>query len=236
MISSNAVKFFPFVLLVLVVGSSCRFWQTAAPTGSQPAGEIKSEIPFETKEPDIFQAEIMLTNYVNGTKSERVIKAARNGVRLRYDYPANIAFLQINEKERFSIETQKKIYARNRNGGNAGNSGETFNDFLTTEWLNEKRGAKFENLGSENGLAKYRVLLDENLNSEILIYIDENLKIPVKQEFYAVSGEQKTLVYSVELKNVKPEAGDSFFELPKDYKEVSLEEFQEEIRRKRNSN
>jgi hypothetical protein len=109
---------------------------------------------------------------------------------------------------------------------------------LAIEWLNEKRGAAFENLGKENGLTKYLARLRDvpNINSEILIYIDENLKIPVKQEFYTINGEQKILVFSMELQNLKLETDDKLFELPKDYRKVSSNEFQKVTRQKQVKN
>jgi hypothetical protein len=90
----------------------------------------------------------------------------------------------------------------------------------------------FENLGAENGLTKYRVRLKDMPKdaSETLIYIDENLKIPVKQEFYTINGEQKILVFSMELRNLKLQTDDKLFELPKDYRKVSSNEFQKAIR------
>lgn len=231
MISSNTVKIFLFFLLLSAVISACGFWRnsgTDQPSDPVPAGELKSDIPFETKEPDIFQADIVITNYVNGAGSERVIKTARHGAKLRCDYPGHISFLQLNENERFSMETEQKTYAPRQNGG--GPAGDALKDFLTTEWLNEKRDAKFEALGAENGLAKYRIQLAESKNSEILIYVDENLKIPVRQEFYQTDGDQKTLVYTMELKNIKLAADEKQFEIPADYRELSPEEFQKIIR------
>jgi outer membrane lipoprotein-sorting protein len=220
-----------------VIFSSCSFWQTAESeqnnSNTFTAEELRSEIPFENKEPEVFQAEIVLTNYLNGEKTERVIKAARSLGKLRYDYPNGSSFLQTGENEQFLIETEKKIYAQSpTNADTSAQTGETLKDFLTTEWLNEKSDVRFENLGAENGLAKYRVK-GENENSEVIIYVDENLKFPVKQEFYSINGEQRTIISAMELRNLKLEVDESVFELPKNYKQVSIQEFQEEIRKKR---
>jgi outer membrane lipoprotein-sorting protein len=84
-------------------------------------------------------------------------------------------------------------------------------------------------------LTKYRAHLADapNSNSETFIYVDENLKIPVRQEFYKTNGEQKILVFSMELRNFKLEAADELFELPKDYRKVSPNEFQKTIRQEK---
>ncbi len=242
--------FFPKLIKISVVSAvmfcqACSFWQSSenrnANALSAPfaAQELKSDVPFSSKEPDVYQTEIVLTNYSGGEKSERRSFTARNGAKLRSDYENKISFLQPNENEKFLIHTGKKIYVDNQtNSGAASETGDAIKDFLAIEWLNEKRGAAFENLGKENGLTKYLARLRDvpNINSEILIYIDENLKIPVKQEFYTINGEQKILVFSMELQNLKLETDDKLFELPKDYRKVSSNEFQKAIRQKQVKN
>ncbi len=228
-----------FVGFTLLFASSCSFWRSAenqnanasyAPSATE---ESKSAVPFSTKEPDVYQAEIVLTNYLGNEKSERKIFTARNGAKLRCDYENKISFLQPNENENFLIHNGKKIYAESQtNSGALNETVDAIKDFLTAEWLNEKRGAAFENLGAENGLTKYLVRLENapNINSETLIFVDGNLKIPVRQEFYTINSEQKILVFSMELRNLKLEADDKLFELPKDFRKVSTKEFQKTIR------
>ena len=70
----------------------------------------------------------------------------------------------------------------------------------------------------------------------MLIYFDENVKIPTKQEFYSVSGEQKTLTFSVAVKNFKTPADEKLFDPPKDFRKVSAKEFQEISRREKLEN
>ncbi len=237
MFLSESFKIFVGFAVLLV--SSCGVWQSAenqnANVSSVPsaAGESKSAVPFSTKEPDVYQAEIVLTNFAGGEKSERKIFTARRGEKLRCDYENKISFLQTGENQKFLVHSGKKIYTENAAiSGVASGTGDPVKDFLTTEWLNEKPGATFENLGAENnGLTKYLVRLEDapNADSETLIFVDENLKIPVRQEFYTTGGEQKVLVFSMELENLKLEADDKLFELPKDFRKVSMNEFQKTI-------
>ena len=232
MLRSNRVKIFLFLAAAIFQG--CAFWraETSAPTGF-PAGETKSEIPFLTKEPEVYQAEIVLTNYAGGEKTERKIFTAKNGEKLRSDYESKISFLQRGAGEKFLIHSGKKIYADGQTNSNITvPTGEGLQDFLTNKWLNEKANAKFESLGAENGLTKYRVVLEGSQTSEILIYIDENLKIPVRQEFYS-TGEQRKMFFSMEIRNLKFEADEKLFELPKDFRKVSAEEFQKVIWREK---
>jgi hypothetical protein len=73
--------------------------------------------------------------------------------------------------------------------------------------------------------------LDDAGKSEIIIYVDEKIGLPVKQEFYGIGDGQKNLTLSVELRNFSLQTQAKHFELPKDYRKVSLKEFYEILRR-----
>lgn len=221
MISSKSLKI--LFLFTLVCASSCKYWQPSSNSNSstEPNNlpEVVSEIPFSTKEPEVFQAEIISKN--EGEEEKTFI--ARSTGRF-FTRNGDLATLQIEPNKSFLINFAKKIYVENvgKTSTKSETSGETLNDFLTTEWLNQKTAANFENLGTENGLNKYRVVFEA---SESLILVDENYKIPVRQEFYSVEGETKNLIYSIELQNLKLIADESLFEVPKDFRKVSIEEF-----------
>lgn len=221
MFSSNFFKYFLAVSLIFC--SSCRFWQNSSNSNvsinQTNVAEIISDVPFSTKEPETFQAEI-ITKFED--ESEKTFWAQSKGKVLLKK--GETASLQVEPNKSFLINFAKKIFVENIEKAVAAkeNSGETLNDFLTTEWLNQKAEVKFENLGAENGLTKYRAIFEA---SESLIFVDENLKIPVRQEFYSIEDEARTLVYSTELQNFKLTVEDNFFEIPKDFRKVSLEEF-----------
>jgi len=221
MISSKSLKF--LLLFVFVFASSCRFWpgssNSTRPTEPTKVPEIVSEIPFPTKEPEVFQAEIIIKNDGEDDK----IFVARSHGRF-FSRSGEIATLQIEVSKSFLINFGKKIYVENaaRNSAQSETPIETLNDFLTTEWLNQKNEAAFESLGTENGLTKYRVNFEA---AESLIFVDENYKMPVRQEFYSIENETKTLVYAAELQNLKLVADEQLFEVPKDFRKVSMAEF-----------
>jgi hypothetical protein len=217
-----------------MLSQACSFWQdktNATPTPTPfLAEELASEIPFSNKEPDVYQAEIVLTNYGNGEKKERKIVVARSGGKTLQNYETGIYFLQLNENEKFLVHSEKKIYADTQtNLEISAQVDENLQGFLSEGWLNQKADAKFENLGAENNLTKYRVILADSQTSEIIIYIDENFKIPVRQEFYSIIGEQKNLIFSMEIRNLKMQVDEKLFEVPKDFKKVSFKEFQKII-------
>jgi hypothetical protein len=233
-----------FAGFTVLFASSCSFWQAAQRQNADVSGSVsqdnaKSAIPFFTKEPDVYQAEIVLTNYANGEKTMRKIFTARSGAKMRIDFENRISFLQPTETERFSLYNAKKIYTENQivygDSARTDDESSALKDFLATEWLNEKRTASFENRVVENGLIKYTIKLENapDASSEALIFVDEKLNFPVRQEFYTINGEQQSLIFSMELRNLKLEADDKLFELPKDYRKISSNEFQKTIRQEK---
>ena len=233
MFSSNFTKFFGVLSIALVFLPACRFWQTAeteAPDSTPFVSEdLRSEIPFATKEPEIFQVEILtiVNNEANTTF------AAASGGKRRFDYNYNtknqISLLQTADKSRL-ILPGRKIYTESNFVAGDSLMTDGLTDFLTTGLMNDKPEARFVNLGTEGNLTKYRAIFEAggNSQSEALIFVDAQIGLPVRQEFYTVAatGEQKTLTMTIELKNLKLEAPDDLFEIPKDFRSVSRKEFQ----------
>jgi len=231
MFSSNLTKFFAVFALIFSLFSGCRFWQktpdanssTQAPAVSE---DLKSAIPFSTKEPEQFQAEIVVT----ANETERRTFVARNGTNRRYDFNAGAKnqVTNLQTDKNYLISSERKIYAETGAAQNI--SADDWENFLTTEWLNENHEASVEKLETTDNLTRYRVRLGAGAASEMLISVDEQIGLPVKQEFYAVSGEQKTLTYAVELKNLKLKTDENLFAVPTDFKKVSAEEFRRTLR------
>ena len=216
------LKFF-LAFVFLFCSTSCSFWQTAENTNSNPppiSEETKTDIPFESREPETFQTEIVITNFLNGEKNEKIYFLARSGNK-------SLTVFNRGEKTEHSvlndggktifINQEAKTFRETGSDLNAVSPDEIL-EFLTTEWLNRKTDASFEKLQTENNLTNYRVRLGESNTSEIILTYDETLKMPVKQEFYSVSGEQKILTMTIELKNFQLATDEKLFVLPQDYK------------------
>lgn len=233
MFSENSRKIITAAAFILIFMNACRFWQkpeTAAPPA--PPGVVENAnggVPFQIEEPKTYQTEIINRIYENGEKRETKSFTAQRGVQrlsvFNIGEKNETALLEIGRGQTFSINRAKKIYAENPLPANVSSS--AGDDFLTTEWLNTKTFTTFEKLEAENNLTKFRARLNESENSEVIIYFDENLKIPVRQEIYTISREQKILMFSTELSNFKTEADDKNFQLPKDFRKVSAKEFEE---------
>jgi len=235
MYSSNLINF--FLVSALLSCQACSFCQSKTDATVSPTPfvveELKSEIPFSTKEPDAFQAEIVVAAEDNFEDKTFIAKNGANRF-IAFDFQGKTEFalLQLGGNQSFLIAPSQKIFAENQSE-TTGAKIETLDDLLTAGWSNQKAAAKFERLGAENNFVKYLVNLDETKKSEIIILVDEKIGLPVRQEFYSISNEQKTLTLTMEMKNFSLQTDAKYFEVPKDYKKVSLKEFRETLRRMR---
>lgn len=220
-----------FLALALAFFSACRSGQNDnGETGAAKPSiveELKSEIPFSTKEPENFQAEIVVSS--NGI--ERKTFVARNGARRRYDFNADAKnqISTVATDRNYLISPDKKIYAEAASDENVA-APEGWTDFLTNQRLDAKPETIFERLEIEANLTKYRVKLNSAAESEILIFVDEARGFPVRQEFYSIGGGQRTLNFAVELRNLKIPADENSFVVPQNYRKVSPEEFRKILR------
>ena len=228
-----SLKNINFFLLAALFAGACHFWQ---PSPSEKAADepltvenTSVGVPFATKEPEIYQTEILLT--ANGAEN-RIFVAVNAARRLTiYDLgeKSEFAVMQNGAGASFSIVHRLKIYAEN-----PVNQPYDADDVLpTAELLAEKSDARYERLNTANKTTEYRVILDNSTTSESIVTVDENIKLPVKQAFYATANGQKTLLSTVELVNFKLQTDALDFEIPADYKKVSPAEFQEITRRER---
>ena len=218
---SNPRKFFPVIALVLLSLPACRFWQTA----DRPAtlmGEAANELPFSTKTPDIFQSRVVITA---GSVTEKYFMA-RAGERSRIDYsvggPGERSVVQ-NGSE-FLVSFRRKIYAEQP----PGQVEISPNDDVMSDLLYHKPYADFEKMGRENNITTYKVRFGDAASGDAIIYIDEDIGIPVKQEFYSINGDRRTLEYSVEFQDLKLTAEDDLFKIPDGFKKITVQEFLQE--------
>lgn len=184
--------------------------------------ETKSRFPFATKEPENFQCEIL----VNAGEVTRRTLLAKKGERRRVDFDPdekNHRIVLQTDKE-YLIAFDQKIYAEKGAKTGPVPADAQFSE-LTSELLNRGEHAEFEEIGREQSIVKYKVRLDGGEANEIMIYFDEAIGMPVKQEFFAVAGAEKTLQYSVEIVNFDADVDESLFAIPAGFRKVSLSEF-----------
>jgi hypothetical protein len=151
---------------------------------------------------------------------------AKNGAKRRteYNFGEKGAAAWLRTDKDHLLLPDKKIFTEQ--AGPARNTAASEGlDALTVEWLNIKAVSKFEDLGTENGLKKFSAKLNESEASEVMLFIDEASGLPIKQEYYSINGDQRDLMYSIELQDLRFEAGDDLFTIPKDYRKATLDEF-----------
>jgi hypothetical protein len=208
-------------ILLLVSISGCNFWNNKGRSNQtqnpENESEISANIPFSTKEPKNFQAEIIINSFSDEQKSTQKYFIARKAGNSRQTFyrggEKQRSVLRTAENKTYLINHQTKTYRQLAPAKATAFSDDQLIKSLTSKWLNEKSPASFEKLNTEKGLTKYRVNFEVSGRSEIFIYVDEKLKLPVKQEFFSIRQNKKTLTYQMEIKNFKTEVADEVFEL-----------------------
>ncbi len=205
------------VALVLATGCSLLPRQNTKSVDIDPA----SAIPFPVKDPVTFSADVIVSTRVSGETKERIYFIAKDVDRRFETYGKGTAeefsLLRNAANESFRLDPSKKEFEK-LDRESVSHATDSLTKSLTSRWLNEKRHSVFVDLGVENGLRKYQVKVEDSRNTEILIFVDEKLKYPVKQQYFSVNGARRELAYSIELRNISTRPDAALFELPKDWK------------------
>jgi outer membrane lipoprotein-sorting protein len=245
-----------FLLTLALFVASCKRAGTdgnanSGPTAGQTnaVGETSTTPPFATKEPERYQATMLITSSLGEqsnvpgmsglTTKEMFI--ARDGEKRRVDTELSpgmkVSYLQTSSG-RYMLVPGRKIYAAFDANGESGATASSKNlssDFSPEKLLNQSAGgARYEKLGAEDlggrATVKYRVTTSgktgeaKNVTTESLIWIDETLGMPIKSETTLTGGTTNGVKYSTELRDIRQEVDASLFELPPDYKKVDYKD------------
>jgi hypothetical protein len=206
---------------VLIGLQGCKWWNGGASTTPTKIAEPKSRIPYPAKEPESYRAIVAVTT------GEIVRRAAiakdRTDLRIDFEIGSERSLTMLRTDRTYVISERKEIYAERASGGAF--PAEEFVAEMTTRLLHRTENAEFEMLGYENELAKFRVRLGNSETGENIVYVDEKLGMPVIREFYSINGEARELMYRMELQDISLEVDRSVFELPKNYRKVTADEF-----------
>jgi outer membrane lipoprotein-sorting protein len=220
---SNLRKFFPVLGLLFLFIPACQIWQTLDNRPVSAVDDPQNVFPFSTKTPDVYQTEVVITT---GPLTQKYF-IAKDHDKWRIDYstgePNELTILQNGTEHYLSLP--KKIYAENTAVQTGAIAADNANDTMS-DLMYHKPYADFEKLSHENNITTYKAKLNDSTSSEVLVYVDEAIGLPVKQEFYGINGDKKTLEYSVEFRNFKLNAGDDLFKIPDGFKKVTMQEFQ----------
>jgi len=226
-----------------------------------PVKAIVNTLPFSTKEPTVYQAEIVISfaapdtasDTAAGGPTEQKYFTARDDRKRRTDHEFSagqiMSVLEDQDNKTIVLLPQKKCAAEDAEdaedkagaGAAAAPPGESFGEFLTTEWLAEKLPANFEDLGKEevNGksLNKFRVRFEKTGTvesvSEAIVWVDEEIGMPVKTEFYSLKDGQPVNKVTTEFRNLKLSVEPGIFDLPAGCQNITAGEMQKVLRQER---
>ena len=191
--------------------AGCGLWRSNENSAVNISLPARRQLPFSTREPDVFQAEIV----IRSGDVERRIGIARNGQNRRIDYdrdtPKHRAIV-ISDKE-YLLDFKRKTYTEREFSAEPAGENE-----LVSHLLNLRDYTEFEEVGREGSVVQFRARINDSTASDVMIFFDESIGLPVKQEFYGIEGEARTLRYSVELRGFSTQVDQAVFQLPKEYR------------------
>lgn len=215
----------PSLIKVIVALAACTAVLAGCGMGDPPVISDKAvnfaapnSLPFAAEEPSTYQLEMI----VKAGGTERITRIARAGDRWRIDYdlgsPDQLGSLQ--SAGHFLIDDRRKVYTETSSRSGRPQA------YPVESGLLSRPDARFTELETTGGITKYRVIWDQNTASEIDVYVDNELKIPVKQEFFSLSGAGKELLYSTEIRGFTTIPDESLFAVPVGYKKVAPADFE----------
>ena len=226
------------ILYVALTGmlSSCTS-RLSENTNTKTADQLVSATPpFRTREPDKYQA-VRTTTFIDSTGRPTTTKTtiARDGASRREE-TGDVVVLD-SDKGRFLLLPMANIYSEAQSPTPASDSGASTTvgegdaDMSAERFLHqEATTTKYEKLGQEvisgRNATKYRVTVNisftEDVSStETLMWIDDELKMPIKSETKTKDGSQSL----TELSNISFAVDETLFKIPAGYEKVPLEEF-----------
>jgi hypothetical protein len=176
------------------------------------ASQPKTEYPFVAREPEVFQAELV----VRTGETERRMFIARNGEKRRIDYDVGSDDqhgVVLADKE-YLLFYKRKVFEERPMSSTAAELYEP----LSAQVLTAHDFANFEEINRDRSVVEYTARINESSNSESIIFFDESIGLPVRQEFYSVEGDERKLQYSVELQGFRTEADPELFVVPKNFR------------------
>ena len=209
-------------LCLLILFQACGLWQAgnrSADLTSRVADEA-SDIPFLTKEPQVFQATVEVSAFSWDGKSVRKYFVARNKekslLRLDFGKPNETALLNTGSRS-YILDSKTRTY-KQRGSGISENDDPARS--LTRGWLYRRSRADFEKLETTDRITRYRVKPEDGENPEIYVFFDEKLELPIRQDMYSILSGKKELTFRFEISGFQTETDDALFELPANYRAV----------------
>jgi len=229
---ATPTKYLLCVILLLFAG--CRSQNEPAITANAPSETVVSSTPpFQTKEPERYSATRTITIVTaEGKTTVTKTSIARDG-EMRRSESGKVAYVDVPDG-RFILLPDDKVYA---DLANETNSGAVDEEEVSPERLlhGEATNTSYQKIGMElihgRNTNKYRIVVNSSTPesvslSETLIWIDENLNMPIRSETTSADGTKITM----ELSNVALVVDNHLFQIPDDYKKVAFSELRKRLK------
>ena len=220
----------------LLVFASCSS-QNNSPATSNTSTEtvVSSTPPFQTKEPERYRATRTITSVTaDGKTTVSTSSNARDGEMRRTESKVasrTLVFLNLPEGA-FVLQPDDKVYASiSGDSGDTGLGTSEDGEISPEKLLHSDNGkSSYQKLGTEvigrRNTNKYRVVVNSSSaasvsQSETLIWVDDALGMPIRSETKSSDGTRVTM----ELSEIELNVDRELFEVPNDYKKVTLGEF-----------
>ncbi len=222
---SKSLRSFLILIVCAAILQACSSTANNANVSTSPPPEEKSEFPFSTKEPPVYQGDF----YAGTSDYQNHWFVAKNGDKWRVDFFKDKAldWTEMKTDKSYFVDHKRKVYAQEPEGDPT-KVGSSYFTSLLSGFFKGKAYKEFEDLGKEGNLKKYKVHDSAGSKDETLLYVDETSGMVVKQEFVAhndLDGTATTAKYVYEIKDLKLNVDDKVFQFPDGYKQVSWEEY-----------
>ncbi len=206
-----------FIFWAMAAGCSWFGGGEKAASASPVIEPPKNEIPFETTEPEKFQADLITSVGGVETKTHYVRKGGNWRVDT-FDKEKTSRSIITTDKQ-INIDHRSKTYAEAPSGGGPADRPAFVTD-LTQTLLNQKEHSSFEKLGTDGPLERYRVTVEGSSTPFIITY-DSSVKMVTRQESEASA--QGGFVF--EIRGLTLDVSDDLFKVPSGYRKISWQEF-----------
>lgn len=218
MFLSNLRKSFLSLGLCVIILQGCGSTSTSETVPVAAPVETTSEFPFSTKEPEVYQGDIV----INGREADRTFVARKADLWREDQYRDGSLWLsELFTDKRYSIDHTRKIYVEE---GPSENGVESFTD-SPLHVFRGKEFYQFDEIGREGTTVRYKVRTNKYMPDEILIDVDTASGMIVRQEFRSPGESPEQASYVYELRNLKIGVDGSIFALPSSYRKVTSAEF-----------
>lgn len=220
-------------ILFVVASASCRLSnEPAANSNAAPETVVATTPPFQTREPDRYQATRTITLVT--AKGETIVTKtliARDGP-MRREESEGVVYLDLPEG-RFVLLPDRQVYA----AATAEAQSTPEDDENSPDRLlhTDPISTTYQGLGTEaiagRNAKKYRVVVNsstaENVSqNETLMWVDETLRMPVKSESKSSGGARTTM----EISNISLDPDKQLFQIPANYEKIAFRDIWKQLR------